>query len=129
MIFLDTCIWIELLGVRTPVKSHEIQQAKAASELLGNIIANNQTIVTCKEQLIELVSAIEKSWWKVSVKNEKLNSSQGLEIWRISANCRSFKIQKIMRNCHTWCPSFCHITKYRKLWNRTFNSAFRSGWH
>ena len=38
MIFLDTCIWIELLGVRTPVKSHEIQQAKAASELLGNII-------------------------------------------------------------------------------------------
>ncbi len=49
MIFLDTCIWIELLGVRTPVKSHEIQQAKAASELLGNIIANNQT--TINEQI------------------------------------------------------------------------------
>lgn len=81
MIFLDTCIWIELLGVRTPVKSHEIQQAKAASELLENIIVNNQTIVTCKEQLIELVSAIEKVMMKsVSAKNEKTNSSQGLEI-------------------------------------------------
>ena len=34
MIFLDTCIWIELLGVRTPVKSHEIQQAKGKRKIL-----------------------------------------------------------------------------------------------
>ena len=95
MIFLDTCIWIELLGVRTPVKSHEIQQAKAASELLGNIIANNQTIVTCKEQLIELVSAIEKVMMKSVSKERK--TKQALRGWKfegISANCRSFKIQK-----------------------------------
>ena len=60
MIFLDTCVWFELLGVRTPVKPHEIQQATAASELLGRILKNKENIITCKEQLIELVSAIEK---------------------------------------------------------------------
>ena len=34
MIFLDTCIWIELLSVHTPTKEHEIRQAQAASNLL-----------------------------------------------------------------------------------------------
>lgn len=60
MIFLDTCIWIELLGVRTPIKTYEIKQATAASKLLEKIIQSNEHIITCKEQLIELVSAIEK---------------------------------------------------------------------
>lgn len=31
MIFLDTCVWIELLGVRTPVEPHEVRQARAGS--------------------------------------------------------------------------------------------------
>ena len=60
MIFLDTCVWIELLGVRSPIKTHEKRQATAASELLETILTTKKKIITCKEQLIELVSAIEK---------------------------------------------------------------------
>lgn len=44
MIFLDTCVWIELLGVRTPVKPHEISQARAASDLLNTMISGKETI-------------------------------------------------------------------------------------
>ena len=38
MTFLDTCIWIELLGVHTPTKQNEILQARAASNLLNTIL-------------------------------------------------------------------------------------------
>lgn len=57
MIFLDTCVWMELLGVRTPVKTHEIKQAAAASDLLQNILIKKEKLVTCKEQLIEFVGS------------------------------------------------------------------------
>lgn len=74
MIFLDTCVWFELLGVRTPVKPHEIQQATVATELFGKILSNKEIIVTCQEQLVELVSAIEKAHmkafsWKIDNSN------------------------------------------------------------
>ena len=59
MIFFDTCLWIELLGVHTPVEQHEINQAKAATELLEGI-QEEESIVTCREQLIELIKSIEK---------------------------------------------------------------------
>lgn len=60
MVFFDTCVWIELCGVRTPQKPNEIKQAQLASTLLADIIKNKDDIVTCKEQLIEIISAIEK---------------------------------------------------------------------
>lgn len=102
MIFLDTCIWIELLGVRTPVKSHEIQQAKAASELLGNIIANNQTIVTCKEQLIELVSAIEKVMMKSVSKERKSKQLSGV------GNLKDFRKLQEFQNTKRLCETVIH---------------------
>ena len=42
MIFLDTCVWIELLGVRSPIKTHEKRQATAASELLETILTTKK---------------------------------------------------------------------------------------
>lgn len=60
MVFFDTCIWIELCSVRTPITQNEKRQAMAASNLLSNIRKSNEKIVTCKEQLIEIISAIQK---------------------------------------------------------------------
>lgn len=60
MVFLDTCIWIELCLVRTPQKQHEIRQANIASTLLQKLMNEDKTIVTCNEQLLEIISAVEK---------------------------------------------------------------------
>ena len=85
MIFLDTCVWFELLGVRTPVKPHEVQQATAASELLNRILGEKEKIITCKEQLIELVSAIEKVTMKTVSRERKNNNLPGVgEFKRVS---------------------------------------------
>lgn len=73
MIFLDTCVWIELLGVRTPVEPHEVRQARAASALLSKTLAGNETILTCKEQMLELISAIEKVTMRTVNKTRKQN--------------------------------------------------------
>lgn len=60
MVFFDTNIWIELLAVSSPEKEHEIRQARAASELLQKMKKKKEEIVTCKEQLIELIHAVLK---------------------------------------------------------------------
>lgn len=60
MVFFDTNIWIELCGVKTPTKPNEIRQATLASELLRRIMNCNETIVTCNEQLLEIISAVQK---------------------------------------------------------------------
>ena len=60
MIFLDTCIWIELLGVHSPQESHEIRQAQAASNLLETVLEESEQIITCREQLLEIINAIQK---------------------------------------------------------------------
>ncbi len=78
MIFLDTCVWIELLGVRTPVKQHEIIQAKAATYLLEKMIPDKKNIITCKEQILELVSSIEKVTMRTVNKTRKQNKKPGI---------------------------------------------------
>lgn len=61
MVFLDTCIWIELCGVKTPEKEHEIRQAVVAGNLIKDIVENKTTIITCKEQLLEVIQSVQKS--------------------------------------------------------------------
>lgn len=60
MVFLDTCIWIELCGVKSPVTNNEQRQAQIASSLLQRLMNDNEKIVTCDEQLLEIISAVEK---------------------------------------------------------------------
>lgn len=60
MFFLDTCIWIELCGVKSPVTSNEQRQARLASSLLQKLMDADERIVTCDEQLLEIISAVEK---------------------------------------------------------------------
>lgn len=78
MIFFDTCIWIELLGVHTPREKHEIRQAQAASSLLNTILETNEQIVTCEEQLLEIINAIQKVTMRTVNKERKKNQLPGI---------------------------------------------------
>ncbi|OUN20020.1 PIN domain-containing protein [Pseudoflavonifractor sp. An85] len=60
MVFFDTCIWIELCCTMVPSNPTQQAQAQKASQLLANVQQQNEQIVTCNEQLIEVISAIQK---------------------------------------------------------------------
>ena len=77
MVFLDTCIWIELCGVKSPTTSNEIKQANMASTLLKKLMQNKETIVTCDEQLLEIISAVEKIKLKEYNRIAKQNGGSG----------------------------------------------------
>lgn len=57
MIFLDTNIWIDLLAVTSSDKEHENIQIQKASSFLKS---NTEEIITCREQQIEMINAIQK---------------------------------------------------------------------
>lgn len=113
MIFLDTCVWFELLGVRTPVKVHEIQQATAASELLVRILGEKETIITCKEQLVELVSAIEKVTMKTASRERKEHNLPGI------GNLKEFRglneFQDTKRLCETVIGDVKHFANIHNI--------------
>ena len=109
MIFLDTCVWIELLGVRTPKKNHEIRQAIAASALLEQILEKKELIVTCKEQLIELVSAIEKVTMKTVNRERKENHLQG------AGNLKEFRKMQEFQNTKSLCDTIISDVKHFAL--------------
>ena len=75
MVFLDTNIWIELLAVSSPQKDYQVKQARAASKLLKNIHTSGKKIITCKEQLVELIHAVMKIQMG---RFNKLQKTQGL---------------------------------------------------
>lgn len=106
MIFLDTCVWIELLGVRTPKKEHEIRQARVATELLENIVSCNETIVTCKEQMIELVTAIEKVTMRTVNSERKANQLSGI------GSLKEFRTLEEFQNTKMLCEIVINDIKY-----------------
>lgn len=77
MIFLDTNIWIELVVARTPVTEHEKNQAKKSGELLQAIWQKGEVVVTCKEQLLEIINAVEKVKKKRSKQKKKREQFRG----------------------------------------------------
>lgn len=60
MVFLDTCIWIELCGVKSPSSDQDALQAQKASNLMKDILNKDEKIISCKEQLIEIALVIQK---------------------------------------------------------------------
>lgn len=99
MIFLDTCVWVELLGVSTPVKPHEVRRATAVSQLLNDAIQNQKTIVTCKEQMVELVNAIEKVTMRSVNKARKDNNLPGV------GSVKEFRTLREFQNTKELCKS------------------------
>lgn len=60
-VFFDTNVWIELLAIRVPEKEHEKKQAINASNTLKELKKNDECIIiTCKEQLCEIIQAVLK---------------------------------------------------------------------
>ena len=57
MIFLDTNIWINLLALKSSDKEYENLQIQKASSFLKD---NSEEIVSCREQQIEIINAIQK---------------------------------------------------------------------
>lgn len=113
MIFFDTCVWFELLGVRTPVKPHEIQQATAATELFGKILSNGEKIVTCQEQLVELVSAIEKAHMKAVSRERKNENLPGIGNLKEFRKLNEFERTKNL--CETVVSDMQHFAKVHNI--------------
>lgn len=70
MIFLDTNIWMNLLVITISDKDYENIQIQKASKFLET---NKDTIITCREQQIELINSILK--YKRKECNRKLKES------------------------------------------------------
>jgi predicted nucleic acid-binding protein len=115
MIFLDTCIWFELLGVRTPQKGHEERQAAKASALLDSLIEEHKTIVTCKEQMIELISTIEKTTMKSVSKERKANGLSGVGNLKEFRQCSEFSNTKEL--CETVIEDLTHFACLHDIGN------------
>ena len=112
MIFLDTCVWIELLGVRSPIKTHEKRQATAASELLETILTTKKKIITCKEQLIELVSAIEKVTMRTVNQERKKKNLPGI------GNLKEFRQLNEFQNTKRLCETIVNdVTRFAEIHN------------
>ena len=77
MIFFDTCIWIELCGVKAPVTQIEKRQASLASALLQRTMQSSEKIVTCNEQLLEIISTVQKIKMKECAKSLKAQGKKG----------------------------------------------------
>lgn len=78
MNFLDTNIWVELLVTKTPQQPHEIRQAQLASNLITDLQKNKEIIVTCKEQMLELINSIQKVKRREYNRIYKANGKNGI---------------------------------------------------
>ncbi len=77
MIFFDTCIWIELCSVKSPSTANEIRQTTEASALLKKCIEKGEKTVTCDEQLLEIISSVQKIRMREFNRNAKANGNAG----------------------------------------------------
>lgn len=101
MIFFDTNIWIELLTVYTPVLPHEVRQATAATNLLKNMLKRSEKIVTCKEQLLEIVQAVQKIKLRDFNKLHKATGRAGI------GSVKEFRNSDDFRLAHALCRQVC----------------------
>lgn len=99
-------MWIELLGVRTPVKQYEIIQAKAASYLLEKMIPDKKNIITCKEQMLELVSSVEKVTMRTVNKMRKQNQKPGV------SNLKEFRMLQEFQATKELCKEVIDDVQY-----------------
>lgn len=106
MIFLDTCIWIELCSVKSPTKPNEIRQANAAGQLLRSIIASGEEIVTFREQLIEIISAVQKVKMREYNNACKGTSNKGV------GNVKEFRATSAYSSAKNLCIQVCEDVKH-----------------
>lgn len=98
MVFFDTCIWIELLAVRNPVQPNEIRQASVASGILSDVVADGEKIVSCKEQLVEIIKTVEKLKLKEVNNIRKQNSKPRIDILKNFRLAPEFRQTQVLFN-------------------------------
>ncbi|MGM9917623.1 PIN domain-containing protein [Anaerotignum sp.] len=113
MIFLDTNIWIELFCARVPVTENEKRQAMESGRLLLSIIENEEQIVTCKEQLLEIINAIEKVKKREINKKRKEESLSGIGSLKEFRKCDEF--DEVQELCDTIIEDIAHFATIKDL--------------
>ncbi len=114
MVFLDTNIWIELLAVASPEKEHQIKQAQLASNLLKKLQITKQQIITCKEQLIELIHAVMKIQMSRFNRLQKEKGLQGV------GGLKQFRKSKEFSNAKEICTQACASMKELAVLDSSF---------
>lgn len=61
MTFLDTCVWLEVCATALPSSPADTSRVQIASALLARLQASGEIIITCEEQLVEIIQAVQKS--------------------------------------------------------------------
>lgn len=116
MIFLDTCIWMELLVLSSPKTEIEKRKAIISTHLFANIIERNERIITCNEQLIELVKAIEKRKKEEVNKDRRKNGIKGLSSLKDFRSAEEYKEVKLICNVSVnTILSFSEIKDFSKI--------------
>lgn len=78
MTFLDTCVWLEVCAASSPSSQMEKVRMQRASTLLANLQNSGEIIVTCKEQLIEVIQAVQKIKLRECNRIRKMNQCAGV---------------------------------------------------
>ena len=104
MTFFDTCIWIELVAANPPVTPKEIKQASLASEILKKVLQDQDQIITCREQLLEIISAVQKYKMREYNRSCKNNSTVG------AGNLKEFRQTTFFTQTQNLCRQVCSDT-------------------
>lgn len=106
MVFFDTCIWIELCSVKSPEKENEKRQSMLASKLLSKILSEKETIVTCEEQLCEIISAVSKVKMREANRKAKEEGKAGI------GNLKEFRKNEAFQSNQELCKSVISDVKH-----------------
>ena len=109
MVFFDTSIWIELCCVATPVNKAQQVKAQKAASLISKAISDGETVVTCKEQLIEIISAVMKVKMREYNKTCKKNGQVG--VGNIKEYRKTQDFSSTQELCKQAISDVCKMTK------------------
>lgn len=99
MVFLDTCVWIELMAVSTPKEQSEIERAQRVTTMFSKFQSEGEEIVTCSEQLMEIISAVQKVKQKEYNRNQRKKTASGV------GNIKEFRKTTEFINVQNLCKS------------------------
>lgn len=109
MVFFDTCVWIELLGVSSPITEKEETKARLVSQLLLESVKKNETIVTFSNQILELISATLKIKMREYNRYAKENGKKGVSNLKEFRKTREYQDAKLL--CKSICDDIKHFAK------------------
>lgn len=117
MIFLDTNIWINLLALKSSDKEYENLQIQKASNFLKD---NSEKIVSCREQQIEIINAIQKIKRKEFNRKLKQSGQNGI------GSIKEFRKFKEFRDTVALCRSVYNDMQYLATIDNNFSYSIEN---